>query len=82
METWQLQDAKNRFSEVVEKARTVGPQLVTRRGVEAVVILSHEEYARLAAPRRSLLDLMRTSPMKGVKLNTRRLEDPPRDLDL
>jgi prevent-host-death family protein len=44
---WSLQDAKNRFSAVVEAARRGEPQLVTRRGAAAVVVLAAEEYARL-----------------------------------
>lgn len=44
---WTLQDAKNRFSAVVEAARRGEPQHVTRRGVDAVVVLSAEEYQRL-----------------------------------
>jgi prevent-host-death family protein len=46
-DTWSLQDAKNRFSAVVEAARRGEPQLVTRRGMAAVVVLAAEEYARL-----------------------------------
>lgn len=45
--TWTLQDAKNRFSAVVEAARRGRPQLVTRRREPAVVVLSYDEYARL-----------------------------------
>jgi antitoxin Phd len=48
-EPWSLQDAKNRFSAVVEAARRGEPQLVTRRGVPAVVVLAADEYARLKA---------------------------------
>ncbi len=44
---WSLQDAKNRFSRVVEAARQGGPQTVTKRGVPAVVVLAAEEYERL-----------------------------------
>lgn len=44
---WTLQDAKNRFSAVVEAARGGKPQLVTKRGVPAVVVVSAEEYERL-----------------------------------
>jgi prevent-host-death family protein len=44
-----LQDAKNRFSAVVEAARRGKPQLVTKRGAPAVVVLDAEEYARLKA---------------------------------
>jgi antitoxin Phd len=46
---WTLQDAKNRFSEVVEAALGGRPQEVTRRGKPAVVVLSATEYARLIA---------------------------------
>ena len=44
---WALQDAKNRFSEVVDAALRGKPQIVTRRGVETAVILSHAEYERI-----------------------------------
>jgi len=45
--SWTLQDAKNRFSAVVEAARRGEPQLVTKRGTPAVVVVAAEEYARL-----------------------------------
>ena len=47
MTTWQLQDAKNRFSAVVDAALAGEPQQVTRRGKPAVVVLAVEEYERL-----------------------------------
>lgn len=46
---WALQDAKNRFSEVVDAALRGEPQIVTRRGIETAVIIAHDDYARLAA---------------------------------
>ena len=45
--TWHLQDAKNRFSEVVDAAMTGEPQVVTRRGKPAVVVLSNQDYDRV-----------------------------------
>jgi antitoxin Phd len=45
--SWTLQDAKNRFSAVVEAAQQGHPQLVTKRGIPAVVVVAAEEYARL-----------------------------------
>ena len=48
MHTWQLQEAKSRFSEVVDLTLKEGPQLVTRRGEEAVVILAANDYRHLA----------------------------------
>lgn len=45
---WTLQDAKNKFSAVVEAAQRGEPQHVTKRGIDAVVVLSAQEYERLA----------------------------------
>jgi antitoxin Phd len=60
--SWQLQDAKNRFSEVVELALKEGVQTVTKHGKPAVVIISAAEYQRAIAPGKSLLDLLRDCP--------------------
>ena len=49
MQKWQLQDAKQQFSRLVERARTNGPQLVTRNGKDVAVVLDIEEYRRLTA---------------------------------
>ena len=48
MATWQVQDAKTRLSEVIERARTEGPQTITRHGKPRAVVLSVEDYRRLA----------------------------------
>lgn len=47
MDPWQLQDAKARFSEFLDAALKKGPQIVTRRGVEAAVLVPMEEWRRL-----------------------------------
>jgi prevent-host-death family protein len=59
---WQLQDAKNQFSKVVEKARTEGPQVVTRRGQKTAVVLSIEDYNALTAGRPSFVDDLLAGP--------------------
>ena len=59
--SWQLQDAKNHFSEVVEEALTHGPQTVTRHGREVVVVLSIEDYRRMQKPQNSLLEFFQTA---------------------
>ena len=46
--TWQLQEAKQRFSELVRRALEEGPQVVTRRGEEVVVIVGAQEFDRLS----------------------------------
>jgi antitoxin Phd len=45
--TWQVQDAKARFSELLETTLQKGPQIVTRRGVEAAVLVPIEEWHQL-----------------------------------
>ncbi len=63
MQTWQLQDAKAKLSEVVKRARTDGPQEITVRGEPAVVVLTRAKYERLVKPQPSLVELIRSSPL-------------------
>jgi prevent-host-death family protein len=79
---WQLQEAKNRFSEVVNKALEEGPQTVTRHGEEIVVILSKADYVRLVKSKTSLLEFFRQSPLVGIELDLQRDQSKPRDVDL
>jgi prevent-host-death family protein len=79
---WQLQEAKNKFSQVVDEALVKGPQVVTRRGEEVVVIISTEEYDRLKKSQSSLTDFFRQSPLVGVELDLNRDQTFPRDVDL
>jgi antitoxin Phd len=51
MATWQVQQAKTRLSEVIERARSEGPQTITRHGAERAVVLSIEDYRALVAHR-------------------------------
>ena len=82
MQTWQLQEAKNRLSEVVDKALRQGPQMITRRGVETAVVLSLEEYRRLRKPDTDLVDFFQSSPLVGVDLDLERSRDTGREIDL
>ena len=59
---WQLQDAKNRFSEVVQRACTEGPQVVTLRGKRKAIVLSSEAYDTLTAKRPSLVEHLLSGP--------------------
>jgi prevent-host-death family protein len=65
---WQLQDAKNRFSEVVEEALHDGPQTVTRRGEPVVVVVAIDTWRRMVEPRPSLKDYLRAAPIEGLDL--------------
>ena len=49
MASWQVQEAKSRFSEMIERARTEGPQTITRHGSERAVVISIEDYRALVA---------------------------------
>jgi antitoxin Phd len=83
--SWQIQDAKGRFSELFRRARTEGPQRIARQGGEAVVMLSDEQYRRLvgrAHQPRSLVQFFRESPLVGVKLDLERAKDEGRDIEI
>lgn len=80
--TWQLQEAKNRFSELVNKALKEGPQTVTRRGEEVVVILSKGEYEKIKQAQTGLLEFFRRSPLVGIELDLERDRSYPRDTSL
>jgi prevent-host-death family protein len=78
MEHWQLQDAKNRFSEIVNKALRDGPQVVTRHGKKTVVIISVEEYQSLVRPKMNIVDFFQKSPLRGEVLDLTRKKDRAR----
>ena len=87
MATWQVQQAKTRFSEVIERAQNEGPQTITKHGKPRAVVLSAAEYEALssgkAKPKRDFVDfLMNTGPiLEGVDLERDRT-DFGRDIDL
>ena len=78
---WALQDAKNQFSKVVDRAMKEGPQTVTRHGRECVVVLSTQAYKK-EKKEGSLSDFFRNSPLCGVELSTDRAGDLPREVKL
>jgi prevent-host-death family protein len=65
VQDWQLQDAKNRFSEVVKKARDEGPQTVTVHGQRAAVVVSALEFDALIKPRMSFVDFLLSDTPDG-----------------
>jgi antitoxin Phd len=81
---WQLQDAKARFSEVVRRAVEQGPQHVTVNGEERAVIISAQEYDRLAGHRtgRELVKLLAESPLADVEFEHPPITGPVRNVDL
>ena len=82
---WQLQTAKARFSEVFRRARTEGPQLITRQGKEAVVMISDDQYNELIGTFHqpsSLLEFFRASPLVGLELDLNRDKEQSREIVL
>ncbi len=78
--TWNLAQAKNRLTEVVNLALTEGPQTITRRN-DTVVVLSAAEYAVLTGKRQSFKEFLMTGPsLEGVDLE--RDQSPSRDVEL
>jgi antitoxin Phd len=78
--TWQLQEAKSKFSELVESALSKGPQIVTKRGVNSVVILSVDEFNRLKLPKEDILSFFRRAPK--FTLDLERKKDSDREISL
>lgn len=72
MATWQLQEATDRFSEVLERALGEGPQVIAVRGESVAMLISHVEYARLTQAKPRFVDFMRSSPLFGVELDAAR----------
>ena len=81
---WPLQDAKAHFSELVRRVRSEGPQHVTVRGRDAVVIVSAEEFRRLKGERsgEALIAAMRASPHRDIDIEPKRAPMPVRGVDL
>jgi prevent-host-death family protein len=79
---WSVAEAKAKFSEVIEKARTEGPQRVTRNGKDAVVVVSASEWERRVRAPRTMYEFLERSPLKGAGLDLERDPDLGRDAPL
>jgi prevent-host-death family protein len=81
---WRLQDAKAQFSELVRQAREKGPQRVTVRGKDAVVVVDSDEWDRLFKPvsGQDLVEALAKSPLKDVSIERLSVMSPVRDVKL
>src|SRR5580692_614919 len=81
---WLLQDAKARFSELVRKVRSEGPQHVTVHGRDEVVVIAAEEFRRLkgGATGQELIEAMQASPHRDIEIAPKRGTMPVRDVSL
>jgi len=85
MTTWQVQQAKTHLSEVIERARREGPQVITRHGKPRAVVLSAEDYEAMTNGKKpqepNLIDFLRSGPFLD-ELDLERSKDTGRDIDL
>jgi prevent-host-death family protein len=68
MTSWQLQEAKNKLSELIDRALAEGPQVITRHGVEVAVVMPYAGYRKLTAPDKRLGDFLMASPLRQSRL--------------
>jgi prevent-host-death family protein len=80
--SWSVAGAKAHLSEVIERALANGPQVITRNGRDAVVVVSTQEWERKAARKGSLAEFFAASPLRGSELAIERPDDAPRDVDV
>ena len=81
-DSWTIAEAKAKFSEVVEKARSDGPQTITRRGRTAVVVVAAEEWDRKTKRTGNLAEFFASSPLRGSGIKIARRKDKARKVDL
>ena len=77
--TWQLQEAKQKLSKVVDAALSQGPQIITRHGKEVVIIIGYERFKRMTSSEQKLSDFFRNSPLAGEELDLTRDKSAIRD---
>jgi prevent-host-death family protein len=79
---WQVQEAKQRFSEVIRAAQAGEAQIVTRHGDEVAVVIDIAEYRRLKGESISFMDYLRVEPVADVEFEIERRHDSAREIDL
>jgi prevent-host-death family protein len=79
---WQVQEAKQRFSEVIRAAEAGEPQIVTKHGQEIAVVIDIAEYRRLRGESVSFMDYLRIDPVADAEFEMERRAELPREIDL
>lgn len=80
--TWTVAEAKAKFSEVIDRAQSDGPQTITRSGRTAVVVVGAEEWERKTRRTGNLAEFFAASPLRRSGLKAKRVKDRPRQVDL
>jgi prevent-host-death family protein len=72
-QTWTVAEAKAKFSELIHKAKTEGPQKITKHGRTTAVVVAAEEWSRKTERKGNLAEFLSASPLRGAGLRLRRL---------
>ena len=81
-QNWTVAEAKAKFSEVIQRAMSEGPQTITRKGRTAAVLVGAEEWQRKTKRVGNLAEFFAASPLRGSRLKARRLKERPRKVNL
>ena len=81
-QTWTVAQAKAKFSELIDKAKSEGPQRITKHGRTAAVVVAAEEWHRKAERKGNLADFLAASPLRGSRLKLKRLPVRLRGIEL
>lgn len=81
-QAWSVAAAKARLSELLDRAVSDGPQVITRRGREIVIVVSAEEWHRKSSRAGSLAEFLAASPLRDSGLDIERVDAPARDVPL
>jgi len=80
--TWQLQEAKAKFSEVINEAIQHGPQIITKHGVETALLISVDDYKKVNKKDLKISQFFQNSPIANIDLDLKRSQDTPREVKL
>ena len=81
-QNWTVAEAKAKFSEIIERAASEGPQTITKHGRTAAVVVAAEEWERKTRRAGNLAEFFAASPLRGSNLKVRRLKAQPRKISL
>jgi prevent-host-death family protein len=81
-QTWTVAEAKAKFSEIIQRAISEGPQTITRKGRTAAVVVGAEEWQRKTQRVGNLAEFLAASPLRGSGLKVHRLKQRPRKISL
>lgn len=81
-QAWTVAKAKAKFSELIERATSDGPQTITRNGRTAVVVVAADEWERKTRRKGNLAEFFASSPLRNSRVKIKRLPGGPRKVDL